>query len=144
LPCGMINKKSVGNQEGSLMHVIMMEYGHEMTQNFFHNVQKISNQWLVKHSYTIGMGDMIADDKTMGRINTTIETAKKDMVLLSHILITGTSLKASGLLVLKSTASVHPHDACRVLETKNWLERLRKLAEFPDVVAVGECGLDYN
>ncbi|PRP86635.1 deoxyribonuclease [Planoprotostelium fungivorum] len=77
---------------------------------------------------------------------------------LSHILITGTSLKASGeasklceqhnganrLPVLKSTAGVHPHDAGRALETKNWLERLRKLAEFPDVVAVGECGLDYN
>lgn len=41
-----------------------------------------------------------------------------------------------------STAGVHPHDA------RHWDERsadtLRQLARLPQVVAIGECGLDFN
>ncbi|MGL6164276.1 MAG: TatD family hydrolase, partial [Aeromonas veronii] len=41
-----------------------------------------------------------------------------------------------------STAGVHPHDAKSVDETT--LPTLRELAALPQVVAIGECGLDYN
>jgi TatD DNase family protein len=41
-----------------------------------------------------------------------------------------------------STAGVHPHDA-GACET-DAIARLRELAQFPEVVAIGECGLDYN
>jgi TatD DNase family protein len=44
--------------------------------------------------------------------------------------------------ILFSTAGVHPHDAGDVSE--DYLIRLRELLERPEVVAVGECGLDYN
>src|SRR5947209_7314947 len=43
---------------------------------------------------------------------------------------------------LYSTAGVHPHDAKHC--TPNTLTVLRSLAEQPQVVAIGECGLDYN
>jgi len=79
LICGMVDKKTVGNQEGSIMHVIMMEHGHEVTRNFFDNTQKIINHWLLNHGYTIGVGDIIADERTMESINTTIENSKKEV-----------------------------------------------------------------
>jgi len=41
-----------------------------------------------------------------------------------------------------STAGVHPHQAANV-ET-GWLEQLQHLLEQPEVVAIGECGLDFN
>ncbi len=41
-----------------------------------------------------------------------------------------------------STAGVHPHDAKSVDEAT--LPALRELAALPQVVAIGECGLDYN
>ena len=41
-----------------------------------------------------------------------------------------------------STAGVHPHDAKSVDEQT--LPALRALAALPQVVAIGECGLDYN
>lgn len=41
-----------------------------------------------------------------------------------------------------STAGVHPHDAKSVDEQT--LPALRTLAALPQVVAIGECGLDYN
>jgi TatD DNase family protein len=69
---------------------------------------------------------------------------------VTHILATGTSLHTSELALafarghdrVRATAGVHPHDA------KHWTAR--SAADFAPlwaddhVVAVGECGLDYN
>lgn len=44
--------------------------------------------------------------------------------------------------VVFSTAGVHPHDAARCDEAA--FRELRELAKRPEVVAVGECGLDFN
>ncbi|MBZ9613665.1 TatD family hydrolase [Rheinheimera maricola] len=41
-----------------------------------------------------------------------------------------------------STAGVHPHQAAKV--EQDWLVQLRALLMLPQVVAVGECGLDFN
>lgn len=41
-----------------------------------------------------------------------------------------------------STAGVHPHDSSQWNEATQ--ERLRALASMPEVVAIGECGLDFN
>lgn len=68
---------------------------------------------------------------------------------VEQILVTGTSVatsRAAAALArehgLKSTAGVHPHDASRCGE--GTLDELRALASLPEVVAVGECGLDFN
>jgi len=69
---------------------------------------------------------------------------------VTHILATGTSLLASELALgfarthanVWATAGVHPHDA------KHWTPRsaaqFAPLWDDARVVAVGECGLDYN
>ena len=69
---------------------------------------------------------------------------------VTHILATGTSLNASQLALrfareharVWATAGVHPHDA------KTWTDGSAALFEplwvDEHVVAVGECGLDYN
>lgn len=44
--------------------------------------------------------------------------------------------------ILFSTAGVHPHDAGDVSE--DYLTHLKTLLLRPEVVSVGECGLDYN
>ena len=41
-----------------------------------------------------------------------------------------------------STAGVHPHDAKEVIDLS--LPVIRRLAGEPEVVAIGECGLDFN
>lgn len=69
---------------------------------------------------------------------------------VSGMLLTGTSLEeslkaqklASAYNHCWSTAGVHPHDASHW--TKETADALRKLTQMPEVVAIGECGLDFN
>jgi len=44
--------------------------------------------------------------------------------------------------VVYATAGIHPHDASSFTEQS--IAALRHLAQQPEVVALGECGLDYN
>lgn len=78
-----------------------------------------------------------------------IERAKA--VGVGAMIVTGTSVRASesasGLAsrhsgYLYSTAGVHPHDA-KSCDDRT-IGQLRKLVAQPQVVAVGECGLDYD
>jgi TatD DNase family protein len=70
---------------------------------------------------------------------------------VSRILITGTSVlesaRASGLAkehpgTLFATAGVHPHHAGEC--DASTIPALRAVAQQPRVVAIGECGLDFN
>jgi TatD DNase family protein len=70
---------------------------------------------------------------------------------VSHIIITGTSVDKSEQAIqlaeqypnhLSTTAGVHPHDASQF--TAQTLNELRILAKSNHVVAIGECGLDFN
>jgi TatD DNase family protein len=74
---------------------------------------------------------------------------------VSAIVVTGTTLPASeeacGIarrgsrrdeLKLYATAGVHPHHATTL--SPQALSELRSMLARPEVVAVGECGLDYN
>ncbi|NEW07871.1 YchF/TatD family DNA exonuclease [Paenibacillus sp. SYP-B3998] len=70
---------------------------------------------------------------------------------VSPLILTGTSLRNSEESAryagqfpgkLFATAGVHPHDTKNC--TPQTIEKLRRLAALSQVVAIGECGLDYN
>ncbi len=52
------------------------------------------------------------------------------------------AIELGGVLGMRCTAGVHPHDAAAV--TPGWQDQLRQLATEPRVCAVGETGLDFN
>ncbi|WP_028024247.1 3'-5' ssDNA/RNA exonuclease TatD [Enterovibrio calviensis] len=77
--------------------------------------------------------------------------ARAQLAGVSAMLLTGTDLETSpqaALLAAQypdfaySTAGVHPHDAKSVDDLS--LPTIRELAVQPQVVAIGECGLDFN
>ena len=45
---------------------------------------------------------------------------------------------------LWATAGIHPHDSAQLQDTPNWTDALKKRAQHPKCVAIGECGLDFN
>ena len=70
---------------------------------------------------------------------------------VEKILVIGTNLTESINAIalcerypdqLLATVGIHPHDAAQAPD--NFAEQLRHLAQHPSVVAIGECGLDFN
>lgn len=97
----------------------------------------------------IDIGANLTNKRFAHDLNEVLDRAEAAGV--QHIVLTGTSEQSSeqaaGLAetnrsLLSCTAGVHPHDA------KSWNEssrkHIRKLAEHAAVVAIGECGLDFN
>ncbi|ODQ55873.1 Rna polymerase II [Saitoella complicata NRRL Y-17804] len=73
---GVVDKKTVGATPGGLVHIIMREKGPEVCRDFFNGIQRVTNYWFLHNGFSIGIGDTIADPKTMQSINETIAAAK--------------------------------------------------------------------
>lgn len=54
----------------------MNEHGPEVCKWFFNGTQRVINNWLIFNGFSIGIGDTIADEKTMTNINEIIKFAK--------------------------------------------------------------------
>ncbi|KDD73427.1 domain 2 of RNA polymerase Rpb1, partial [Helicosporidium sp. ATCC 50920] len=79
LVAGTLCKKTLGAAAGGLVHVVWMEHGPEAARAFLSQVQFAVNHWLVHHGFSIGIGDLIADAKTMLIINDIMNRAKEDV-----------------------------------------------------------------
>ncbi len=76
LICGILSKDTLGNKTGSLMHVIAAEFGYDTARDFYGNIQKVVNNFLMIEGHSIGIGDTIADSYTYSDIQKTIMQAK--------------------------------------------------------------------
>jgi DNA-directed RNA polymerase II subunit RPB1 len=65
----------------------MNEYGPETCKHFLGQTQKVVNYWLLHHGFSVGIGDTVADDKTMRTINQTIKTAKNQVSVCVCVLV---------------------------------------------------------
>ncbi|KAL6045208.1 DNA-directed RNA polymerase II subunit RPB1 [Balamuthia mandrillaris] len=75
LLCGILDKRSLGSAEGSLIHVIMNEHSPEVAKQFLNQAQCLVNYWVLHHGFTVGISDTIADDATLTTIQKTIRDA---------------------------------------------------------------------
>lgn len=80
LLAGILCKKTVGSSAGGVIHVIMHEHGPDVCKWFFNGTQRVVNNWLIFNGFSIGIGDTIADDRTMNEINGILKKAKEDVV----------------------------------------------------------------
>ncbi|CAL8094787.1 unnamed protein product [Orchesella dallaii] len=77
---GILCKKTLGTSAGSLLHICMVELGHEVAGRFYGNIQTVVNNWLLYEGHSIGIGDTIADPDTYKEIQKTIRKAKEDVI----------------------------------------------------------------
>lgn len=47
LVMGILCKKTLGTSPGSLLHICMLELGHEVCGRFYGNIQTVINNWLL-------------------------------------------------------------------------------------------------
>ncbi|KAM0687099.1 DNA-directed RNA polymerase II core subunit rpo21 [Conglomerata obtusa] len=73
---GIIDKKSVGNTEGGIIHIIYNDFGGEVCTLFFDSLQKIVNYFNTNIStFSIGIGDTIASKQLKKEITKSINEA---------------------------------------------------------------------
>ena len=97
----------------------------------------------------VDIGVNLVDKAFASDLNQVLDRAQAAAV--RQMIVTGTSVAGSRAAAelavlfpqqLRSTAGVHPHHASEFTEQSR--TELDQLANRPEVVALGECGLDYN
>nr|CAB3491643.1 unnamed protein product [Digitaria exilis] len=73
---GTLCKKTLGTSTGSLIHVIWEEVGPDAASKFLGHTQWLVNYWLLQTSFSVGIGDTIADKASMDKINKRVSKAK--------------------------------------------------------------------
>ena len=78
---GIVEKKTVGASKGGLVHVVFRERGPEATRTLFTGLQRVVNYWLFHNGFSIGIGDTVADKKTMEYITEQIKMRKANVAV---------------------------------------------------------------
>ncbi|PCH33167.1 RNA polymerase II large subunit [Wolfiporia cocos MD-104 SS10] len=76
---GIVEKKTVGASQGGLVHIVFREKGPEATRTLFTGLQQVVNYWLFHNGFSIGIGDTIADRKTMESIQQQIAMHRENV-----------------------------------------------------------------
>lgn len=66
---GIICKRTAGSSSGSLIHILWLEAGPEKTKQFLSVTQKLINNWLVWHGFTVGCADIVALEATTQKVS---------------------------------------------------------------------------
>ena len=79
LICGILDKQTLGSSDGSLIHVITLQFSNDHTARFINSVQRVTDTFMQMHGYSIGITDMVIPDDLQGSIKTTIHTGYEDV-----------------------------------------------------------------
>jgi DNA-directed RNA polymerase II subunit RPB1 len=72
LLCGVMNKGVVGSSAGGLIHIIWKDQGPDACKDFLSDAQNVVNNWLHTQGFTVGVQDIIASEKTVSTIESTL------------------------------------------------------------------------
>ena len=73
---GILCKRSLGTASGSLVHIVALDFGHEVACSLYGNIQTVVNNWTLIEGHSIGIGDCIADSETYEEIQRVTKKAK--------------------------------------------------------------------
>lgn len=76
---GTIDKKIYQNRTKGLVHSIYNDCGTEETRRFFDNTQRLICNWLVTSGFSVGISDLIVDDKTQQNLKNIINDMKRQV-----------------------------------------------------------------
>tara|TARA_Y100000992_G_scaffold300834_1_gene270327 strand:- start:4645 stop:7809 length:3165 start_codon:yes stop_codon:yes gene_type:complete len=76
---GKLNKGNIGSNSVGILHRICNDYGNFACANFVNNFQNIITDYMKTSSFTVGISDLISDNKTKSEIKNRIEENKKDV-----------------------------------------------------------------
>jgi len=77
-------KKHLGTAAGGLVHVIFNDLGEEETTKYLNNNQRVINNFVFMTGFSVGVSDLIAENKTKQEIKEIIESKKKNVEQITY------------------------------------------------------------
>jgi len=96
---GKCNKAVTGRGSGSLVHIIQNDLGHQYTKQFLTDIQGVTQAWLLKNGFGVGLGDCLPDLTTKNKINGIISGAKANVKNIINATITNRMKLESGMSI---------------------------------------------
>ncbi|KAH8883867.1 beta and beta-prime subunits of DNA dependent RNA-polymerase [Thozetella sp. PMI_491] len=82
---GLLTKKIVGAASGGIIHLCYNELSSRGAMDFLNGCQRVVNYWLLHNGHSIGIGDTIPDEKTIGIIQDKINVEKAEVARLTEL-----------------------------------------------------------
>ena len=77
---GVLNKQVLGPTGQSIAHIVSKELGAQKAADFLSAVQQLVNNWLIFNGFTVGVQDIIVDEKHISDgIQDTLANYKKQV-----------------------------------------------------------------
>ncbi|KAI8873392.1 Rpo21 protein [Ramicandelaber brevisporus] len=74
---GIVCKSTVGTSKGSLVHIVFNELGAERAKMLLNGVQTVTNNWFLRHGFSVGIGDAVVSSNTLIDITSAMQEAKR-------------------------------------------------------------------
>lgn len=75
---GHFGKKTLGRSQGSLIHVIWLDFGPDACLKFLNNLQRGVHRWFSEQGFSIGVSDFIASQATQDKIEEEYQLTLKE------------------------------------------------------------------
>lgn len=83
LTSGIVCKRTVGTSSGGLIHVICRDFGQLAVAKFMNDCQRLVNQYLLDHGFSVGLGDSLVDPRWKGEAESIVSVNVKKAAALS-------------------------------------------------------------
>lgn len=77
LVSGQLCKKSIGASEGGIIHIIWLDYSPTHANDFISQTQYLINCWLQTSGFSIGAGDIFANNESLNSVSNIVKNAKE-------------------------------------------------------------------
>ena len=92
---GNLDKRSLGASELGIIHLLWIEYSHEIAKNFVSQLQYAINYWLTQNGFSIGAPDIFINSHASKEVRQHIISAKDEVNQLINICNINNDIKIS-------------------------------------------------
>lgn len=89
---GVIDKKSVGDSAGGIIHITYLEHGSDACRDFMDSLQVVVNYWILNVSLSVGVQDTISTKSALTKVDKIIRDHKEKVTGLLRKARLGDSL----------------------------------------------------
>ena len=77
---GILDKSIMGSKQQGLIHIIYNDLGIKECEKFLNNVHNLITRFMLLYGYSIGIGDLVANNKTSHQMSESIKNRKKEVI----------------------------------------------------------------